>query len=501
MTVVTSFSRVEDLVPGDLGSIVSARDMLGAGITPSQAVATTLSGVRVQGWKGVGADQFAQVSLREPERVAALPVAFSRASSAMSVWEAAFNTARSAATDAIQLAARADALTAQSQAEHRQAVVAAQSTSAAAAVQAPPLFVDRGAALNAQAQATLASALATLDAVGADVAAAIRPTAGWSPTDPEDRNGWDKVLFFPTDFFGSGIILGFVEQLAGLAEAGWWIFETFDPFRFIADQFQGGDQWSDEWWANFSRRFGEVGDSISFIFTNPGDVLGALLADFFAVELWANEPGAAMGRVVLNVVLLASGVGGLVKGVKGLTIMAKAAQAARIEKLELAKLEKLAKLETRASELLDGSTGVKVQDGQVLINGKPKMSVAEWTDGYKVSIHNMDAGRATLGKWIEDSPDSYEKIAEASGDAYFNMPSSPKDLWAETQKKYGLSNDEMFELYNKPFLEEIVEKGLPIRFTRDPRSDPDSYLAQEWIYLDKKGYVLADDALSAKPRK
>lgn len=487
MTVVTSFSRVEDLVPGDLGSIVSARDMLGAGITPSQAVATTLSGVRVQGWKGVGADQFAQVSLREPERVAALPAAFSRASSAMSVWEAAFGAARAAAAEAIQLAARADALTTQSQAEHRKAVVAAQSTSAAAAVQAPPLFVDRGAALNAQAQTTLASALGTLNAVAADVAAAIRPTAGWPPSDPEDRNGWDKVLFFAPDLIWGGIFGGIAEIVVGTAETAWWVFETFDPFRFIVDQINGGQQWSDAWWENFTRRFGEIGDTIAYVIANPGETIGAVLGEFFAVDLWADQPGAAFGRVVFNLALLGSGIGGVLRGVRAATTIAKAAGKVRA-------------LKALATKLFDGSPTVKIDNGRVVINGKPLMSVSEWADGYEASTHNMDADRVTLGKWIESSPDSYEEIAAAIGDRYFNMPSSStNDMWKDLVSKYGLTDEEMFELYNKPFLKEAIEDNVPINFTVDPRAGTGKFLTWEYRFLQSNGYEYNPSTMMMTP--
>ncbi|MGN7966101.1 putative T7SS-secreted protein [Microbacterium sp. 22179] len=487
MTVVTSFSRVEDLVPGDLGSIVSARDMLGAGITPSQAVATTLSGVRVQGWKGVGADQFAQVSLREPERVAALPAAFSRASSAMSVWESAFGAARAAAAEAIQLAARADALTTQSQAEHRKAIVAAQSTSAAAAVQAPPLFVDRGAALNAQAQTTLASALGTLNAVAADVAAAIRPTAGWPPSDPEDRNGWDKVLFFAPDLIWGGIFGGIAEIVVGTAETAWWVFETFDPFRFIVDQINGGQQWSDAWWENFTRRFGEIGDTIAYVIANPGETIGAVLGEFFAVDLWADQPGAAFGRVVFNLALLGSGIGGVLRGVRAATTIAKAAGKVRA-------------LKALATKLFDGSPTVKIDNGRVVINGKPLMSVSEWADGYEASTHNMDADRVTLGKWIESSPDSYEEIAAAIGDRYFNMPSSStNDMWKDLVSKYGLTDEEMFELYNKPFLKEAIEDNVPINFTVDPRAGTGKFLTWEYRFLQSNGYEYNPSTMMMTP--
>jgi hypothetical protein len=489
MAQVTARSRVEDLVPGDLGAIVAARDMLGASIAPLQSAAVTLTGLSVQGWKGVGADQFAQVTAREPERVAALPAAFSRASSAMSVWESAFGAARATAAEAIQLAAHAEALTAQSQADHRLALTATQSAPAAASfVQVPPVFVDRGAALNAQAQTALTTALSSLAAVGTDVAAAIRPTAGWPPSDPEDRNGWDKVLFFAPDLIWGGILGGIAEIVVGTAETAWWVFETFDPFRFILDQLNGGQQWSDAWWENFTRRFGEIGDTIAYVIANPGETIGAVLGEFFAVDLWADQPGAAFGRVVFNLALLGSGIGGVLRGVRAATTIAKAAGKVRA-------------LKALATKLFDGSPTVKIDNGRVVINGKPLMSVSEWADGYEASTHNMDADRVTLGKYYPNDAKSYEQIAEASGDAYFNMPSSSEgDLWAETVSKYGLTPDEMFDLYNAPFLAEIVGARLPVKFTVNPADYPEALsLNKELDILKSAGYDFDETTLMATP--
>lgn len=499
MAVVTARSRVEDLVPGDLSAIASARDMLGSGIAPVQGAAATLTGLQVQGWKGVAADRFALVAPREAQKVSVLPGAFSRSASAMSRWESAFIAARAQAAEAVRLAARADALTAQSRSDYQTAVASAQAAVVpVTSPTAPVAFVDRGATFNAQAQVTLATALSSLKAVESEVASAIRPTADLPRVDPKDREGWEQVVMFLPDVVFPGVIGGIVDLAVGLAESGWWIFETFDPFRFIVDQINGGQQWSDAWWANFSRRFGEVGDTLGYMVANPGEVLGAILADFFAVDLWANEPGVAFGRVALNTALLVTGVGGFLKGVKGVTITAKAAQAARIERLE-----KLAKLETRATGLFDGSKTVKVENGQILVKGKPKMSVSEWTDTYNASIHNMDANRVTLGKYYPNDAKSYEQVAEASGDAYFNMPSSStSNLWKETQAKYGLSDDEMYELYNRPFLQEIVDNRLPVRFTVNPNEkeyqDAIS-LQKELKFLTAAGYDLNETTLIATP--
>ncbi|MFJ2369173.1 putative T7SS-secreted protein [Microbacterium sp. NPDC087665] len=492
MAMVTAHSRVEDLVPGDLSAIASARDMLGSGIAPVQGAAATLTGLQVQGWKGVAADRFALVAPREAQKVSVLPGAFSRSASAMSRWESAFIAARAQAAEAVRLAARADALTAQSRSDYQTAVASAQAASVPVTSPTQPVtFVDRGATFNAQAQATLATALSSLKAVESEVASAIRPTADLPRVDPKDREGWEQVVMFLPDVVFPGVIGGIVDLAVGLAESGWWIFETFDPFRFIVDQINGGDGAYGAWIENMKRRFGEVGDTIGYMVTHPGDVIGAILADFFAVDLWANEPGVAFGRVALNAALLVTGVGGFLKGVKGVTITAKAAQAARLEKLELERIAKLARLETRATQQLDGSKGVRVDNGKIVVDGKPAMTVAEWTEKYDVSTHNMNAERATLGAYRSGDPTSYEKLAAESGDSYFGMPSSKTtDMWNDTRDAYGLTDAQMYELFNRPFLDEIIDKGLPIRFNEDPDHAKGLSLIKEWAYLQEKGYVL-----------
>ena len=72
------------------------------------------------------------------------------------------------------------------------------------------------------------------------------------------------------------------------------------------------------------------------------------------------------------------------------------------------------------------------------------------------SVHNLDSDTLTLGKyepiiksdgtidWSKAGPKSYNKVA--GNTTYFDMGSD----WDKVQKKYKLSNDEMFDLFNKP---------------------------------------------------
>ncbi|MDE0572355.1 hypothetical protein ON058_02880 [Demequina sp. B12] len=95
-----------------------------------------------------------------------------------------------------------------------------------------------------------------------------------------------------------------------------------------------------------------------------------------------------------------------------------------------------------------------------------------WARTYMESTHNMDtAGRATLGSYVGDPEmrhSSYEQRAMADGDAYFNYGE-----WVQFQNRYGSDSSpvpdrDMFEFFNKPFLEDAQARGMDVRFTHDP---------------------------------
>ncbi|MEI3604986.1 hypothetical protein SPD48_04730 [Pseudogracilibacillus sp. SE30717A] len=138
-------------------------------------------------------------------------------------------------------------------------------------------------------------------------------------------------------------------------------------------------------------------------------------------------------------------------------------------------------------------------DGIKIVNGKvdDKVPVEDFKKIRADSVHNVDSDSLTLGKYtptIEDGvpnwglagPDSY--IAKAGKDStYFDLG----DDWSKIQKKYNLTDDDMFDLFNKPVLDDAVAGGKEIRFSHDPRIDEykTSYLRKEWEYLQEKyGY-------------
>ena len=148
---------------------------------------------------------------------------------------------------------------------------------------------------------------------------------------------------------------------------------------------------------------------------------------------------------------------------------------------------------TSSDGLLSIVDGLKVIDGK--IGGK--IPIEDFHEIRKASIHNADADSLTLGKytptiengvenWSKAGPDSY--IAKAGTDSmYFDLGND----WSKIQKRYNLTDDEMFEFFNVPALDDAVKSGKEIRFSHDPRLDDykDSYLKMEWDYLQEKhGY-------------
>ncbi|WP_430535972.1 hypothetical protein [Listeria rocourtiae] len=144
----------------------------------------------------------------------------------------------------------------------------------------------------------------------------------------------------------------------------------------------------------------------------------------------------------------------------------------------------------RAAGIVDG---VKIIDGK--IGGK--IPVQDFQEIRKASVHNVDGDSMTLGKytptvedgvenWGKAGPDSY--IGRAGDDSmYFDLGSK----WSEIQNKYKLTDNEMFEYFNVPALNDAVKSGKDIRFSHKPdlKEYKDSYLAKEWQYLQNEhGY-------------
>ncbi|NYJ21052.1 hypothetical protein HNR05_002843 [Leifsonia psychrotolerans] len=367
-------------------------------------------------------------------------------------YESAFVATRAELDAAIGEAALAERATTQAKQDYFEAVqkVALAEPGTPGAILRP--YYDPGAQRLAQAQLAVDALRTRLAQTGDEVAAEVQAAANTTSGKSSEISVWDQIVMFP-----GTLVEGFILQGVDTAVGVW----DLTPGPYIWDElFNGGDSWTDS--------FGEVWPGIiDSIVNDPGGAALEMWNGFIAADHWDGYTGGGVGRVLFNGASLFVGGGGVLRGLKSLKGLSAAA-----------KLRAMTKL-------LSSSTGVTVKNGKVKINGVDKMTVDELADIYNDTLHNMDADQATLGKFVPKGPASYEQIAGKAGDAHFSLDPSK---WAETQKKFDLTNNEMYELLNKPFLNEIIEKKLPVRFTHDPNAQKGTSLYKELQYLRLNGY-------------
>lgn len=77
------------------------------------------------------------------------------------------------------------------------------------------------------------------------------------------------------------------------------------------------------------------------------------------------------------------------------------------------------------------------------------------------------------------SSKAYTEMAKNTGGTYFDLGEN----WDPIIKQYDLSDEQMFDLFNKPALDDAVNTGKEIRFTQDPMAYGDCPLKEERKYL------------------
>ncbi|WP_088838922.1 T7SS effector LXG polymorphic toxin [Listeria sp. ILCC792] len=124
---------------------------------------------------------------------------------------------------------------------------------------------------------------------------------------------------------------------------------------------------------------------------------------------------------------------------------------------------------------------VDMVGGKIPINEHAKIA--------KASLHNVKTDSMTLGKytptiengvanWGKAGPDSY--IAKAGNDSmYFDLGQK----WGVVQKKYTLSDIEMFEYFNVPALEKAIVSNKSIKFSHNPLDYDKGFIVDEWEYI------------------
>jgi hypothetical protein len=121
-----------------------------------------------------------------------------------------------------------------------------------------------------------------------------------------------------------------------------------------------------------------------------------------------------------------------------------------------------------------------------LIKSKPngEQLLKEYQSLLDSSIKNSASDTMTLGKYMEGGR-SYIDYANSKVTTYFDLG----DKWNQIQKLYKLTDDEMFDIFNVPALNDAIAKGKDFIFTHDP-TNATGALAKEWAYLKEMcGYV------------
>ena len=84
----------------------------------------------------------------------------------------------------------------------------------------------------------------------------------------------------------------------------------------------------------------------------------------------------------------------------------------------------------------------------------------------------------TLGKYTTDA-DSYI-VKAGNNSTYFDMGNE----WNVIRQEYGLSDKEMFEIFNKTALYDAIASEKTIKFSHNPISLEDGgFLQLEWEYI------------------
>lgn len=471
--MITGASTVEAVIPGSPGAIQAGIDQVQRGASRGRDVSQAWQQMRIAAWTGRGATKWQAFVPQEAHRAGLAPAAFTQTRSALVQYQAAFLAARADVQAAINDAARAEHTSVEARSEYGQALRRASLADPGTPEAVLKPFSDPGAGPLAEAQSRAEAARTRCDRAGNEAAAMIRAAArqvsggrtrlntgagGGSAVRQVSMRGastpWMGSIVVGVDpgrvrDFGKGVLLELVDIVVGLGTL------AYNGLRGMTWDREGVQR------QNLLAAYA--------FYQDPKAALKAWLLEMLRVELWSANPAEASGRTTVD----------------ALTFFFAPLKLAKVSKF--GPLVKTTGAAERLPGLLRGSKGVSVQGGRVVVSGVDKMSVGELATLYERSVHNMDAKQATLGSFKRNDASSYEQVARESGDAHFNLEGTG---WSDAKAKYGVNDGQLYELLNRPFLEEVAGKKLPVRFTHDPTSrDVTPTLEMEYLFLKDAGYV------------
>ncbi|MCG7414559.1 hypothetical protein [Microbacterium aurum] len=114
------------------------------------------------------------------------------------------------------------------------------------------------------------------------------------------------------------------------------------------------------------------------------------------------------------------------------------------------------------------------------------MSDRNYFDLLDSSVHNPNGLEAILGKFRVPGTASTSTSPRAGSPpaTYFSLG----DDWGKIADAHHLTDGDMFDAFNVPFLERVIAEGKPISFSHNPLDFPGSALADELDFLENRGY-------------
>ena len=124
-----------------------------------------------------------------------------------------------------------------------------------------------------------------------------------------------------------------------------------------------------------------------------------------------------------------------------------------------------------------GDDVLLVIDGEIV----GSVPIDDYIDIRGWSMHNVDSDTLVLGRWVADGS-SYIDVARRIDATYFDMG---VEGWDDVKARYDLADPDMFELFNKPALDDAVARQKTIRFSHYPDRKRPTALLSEWLYLKR----------------
>ena len=144
--------------------------------------------------------------------------------------------------------------------------------------------------------------------------------------------------------------------------------------------------------------------------------------------------------------------------------------------------------------------GGKIGDAGRWINKKlrkifPKnIPYDEYNSLCQYSIHNKGAEKVMLGKYDGGGTTSY--ISRAGSEyEYFDLGEN----WNVIKKGYGLTDEDLFKLFDEPFLDDAINQEKIFYFSHNPIGDKGA-LGMEYDYLLKNNYTWDAETMTMKPQ-